>query len=184
MRKLTLSVLAVLTAVILLMQLDEPISLAVYSLRLPFLTRIMKAISFAGSVWFLVPLCLALLFYLYKRDRLFAWVIPLGTLLCHQVSSLIKMIVERPRPAIAPLVHENSFSFPSGHAMANTAFYVLLYLAARKNPTARIFAIVMIVLMDFSRVYLGVHWPSDVLAGTALSLFIIELFSIKIKQLR
>lgn len=184
MRKRTVLSVTLLTALVLLAGLDKSISNFIYTLRTPLVTSIMKGLSFAGSVWILVPLCLGLLFYLYRKDRFFAWIIPLGTLFCHQVSSLLKWLIQRSRPDLSPLVEEKSFSFPSGHAMANTAFYVLLYLAARKEPRAGIFAFIMIILIDFSRIYLGVHWPSDVLGGTALSLILITLSSHKIKQLR
>jgi undecaprenyl-diphosphatase len=89
------------------------------------------------------------------------------------VSSLLKLEVDRPRPDIVPhLTEVHTLSFPSGHAMLSAVTYLTLgALLARvtRNRALKIYllglAIVLTFMVGASRIYLGVHWPSDVLAG-------------------
>jgi undecaprenyl-diphosphatase len=91
------------------------------------------------------------------------------------LNGLAKWIVARPRPSIVPpAYHPSGLSFPSGHSMASFALYVGLWLVAReeRSPHARIllaFALVAIPMVGFTRMFLGVHFPTDVLAGWSLS---------------
>ena len=95
--------------------------------------------------------------------------VSLGTLVSHA----FKALVERPRPDMQlHLVEVSSASFPSGHAMLSAIVYLTLaMLLARvvKNRNARLFivagAILLVMLIGLSRVYLGVHYPTDVIAG-------------------
>lgn len=175
MSKKMLLLTAIATTLIWGLGLDEPISRFVYGLRHPFITRVMHAISFAGSVYTLVPLCIGILILLCRKSRWMALAIPLGTLVAWQGSEILKKVIMRPRPDISQLAHESSYSFPSGHAMSNTAFYLLILMWSPKNRFAQVFCISMIVLMSFSRVYLGVHWPSDVLGGITLAMVVVEV---------
>lgn len=95
---------------------------------------------------------------------------------------VLKNIFQRPRPAIQHLVEEHGFSFPSGHSLAATlvcgSLIVLVGLAV-KNATARqmiqFLLGLLVVIILISRVYVGVHYPSDVLAGFFLGLGIFHL---------
>jgi undecaprenyl-diphosphatase len=92
------------------------------------------------------------------------------------LSVLLKLGFARPRPElVAHLVREESFSFPSGHATMATATYLTLgVLLAREAPRPRVkfyivaAALAVAVLVGLTRIYLGVHWPTDVLGGWCL----------------
>ena len=134
----------------------------------------MRDITSLGSSSVLVLIVTAVIVYLLLIRRpataLFIFVAVAGG---QVLSSLLKAGVDRPRPElVSHLVTETSLSFPSGHAMLSAVTYLTLgALAARFLPdrTAKIFvlclAVLVTVLVGISRVYLGVHWPSDVLAG-------------------
>lgn len=93
------------------------------------------------------------------------------------ITALLKEIVLRPRPEFAIII-ENDFSFPSGHAVASTVFFTLLiYFCARKIKKTlwrELFitlSVLLVLLTVLSRLYLGVHWLSDTLAGVSFGLF-------------
>jgi membrane-associated phospholipid phosphatase len=141
--------------------------------------RVFVIISMIGS-----PAAMAVLFgaaalYLWRakqRTLLVAWVLSYvgGTIL----DGVIKYVVRRPRPEFAAkFLHYSSWSFPSGHSMGSLiGFSMLAYTIIRvrkiESTAAKVGiwagAIVMIVLVGYSRIYLGVHYLSDVIAGYTL----------------
>ncbi|SEQ38468.1 undecaprenyl-diphosphatase [Faunimonas pinastri] len=92
------------------------------------------------------------------------------------LSAFLKFDIQRPRPDVVPhLVHVNSFSFPSSHAMLSAVTYLTLGALVAQMESRRRVRIFLIaasigltLLIGFSRLYLGVHWPTDVLAGWAI----------------
>lgn len=114
---------------------------------------------------------------LTKIDRI---ILLSNTILSVIINNLIKIIIERPRPSHLRLIEQGGYSFPSGHSMIAVLLYGTLIYFVNKNIKTRklkiffnIFFIQLILLIGISRIYLGVHYPSDVLGGYFLSLTII-----------
>ncbi|MFA6376838.1 MAG: phosphatase PAP2 family protein [Candidatus Paceibacterota bacterium] len=148
-------------------------SKTIYSLRTPILTQIMFAASAVSSTPFTGLLTALVIgaFWIKKRHKT---AIFFGAALLASViaNNAIKYSVHRFRPDIAPLEDASFYSFPSGHSMNSLVFYgILLYIAHKsiKNKhllTAMdIAAILFVALVGFCRVYLGAHYPTDVIAG-------------------
>lgn len=108
------------------------------------------------------------------RDTLFVGVAVGGAALLNVV---VKDLFRRPRPDLFhPLAHAGGFAFPSGHTMSSMALaiaVIALTWHTRRRWPALAAAIVFALLVGVSRVYLGVHYPSDVVAGWALSLALV-----------
>ena len=99
------------------------------------------------------------------------------------INNLIKVIIARPRPEINKLVTETGYSFPSGHSITSMVFYgYLVYLTYKyiNNKKIKIpliiFLILLIPTIGLSRIYLGVHYASDVLCGFLLGIIYLILF--------
>ncbi len=155
------------------------------------LTMLMKLISFLCSVWFLLLFSVVIML-VCKRKR-FVFFIVLNLLLCFLLNQTMKFIFERPRPFNINIIIENGYSFPSGHSMVSLAFYGLfIYIIWHMNKPRleKLFYVIplilLVLLIGISRIYLGVHYASDVIAGYALSMayliIFIKLFYKKMKS--
>ncbi|MGH3880193.1 MAG: phosphatase PAP2 family protein [Actinophytocola sp.] len=141
--------------------------------RSPDLTAVMIALSTIGSSVVLVPLALGVAVWLgVGRHRREASLVVGTTLGAWLLGPLLKHAVERARPEDAHLVLVNSWAYPSGHSLTSTAVLgvlsvvVSIRLTARTARLATVAAgVILVVLVGISRIYLGVHWPTDVLAG-------------------
>lgn len=140
------------------------------------ITLFMKFITVLGSKAVLVPAAVIAIYILYKRknqqtEAFMIFAVLLGGWLLNEG---LKQVFHRPRPAVARLVEASGYGFPSGHAMVSTAFYgFLAYLVWHNFPRSRLRyfvvfgTVVLVALIGVSRVYLGVHYPGDVIAGFA-----------------
>ena len=135
------------------------------------LTAVMKAITTIGEWYVYLVVCLALL--LIPRTR-WQYGVPLAaaTLIAAALNTVLKQIFREPRPDTHRLITETGFSFPSGHAMIGAAFvFMAIFLVWRlvaSRPAKIIVTVVLclaILLIGVSRIYLGVHWPTDIIGG-------------------
>lgn len=139
------------------------------------LTPIFKIITWFGSATCLILLAL-ILFFTIKNKKV-GLLISTNLIIITILNQALKIIVQRPRPTEYRIINETGYSFPSGHSMVSMAFYgFLIYLIYKniKNKYLKISLIVilslLIVMIGISRIYLGVHYTSDVCAGFLVSL--------------
>ena len=153
-------------------KIDTDISHYIYSFRTPLLTEVMIFITYFGADLILVfstVIAIVLSWKKHKKESiLFVIMLIFGSIL----NITLKQIFQRPRPDIDPLFTLTSYSFPSGHAMNGFVFYATLayftYHFSGKIKRTLLFssiAGILVLLIGISRVYLGVHYPTDVVAG-------------------
>jgi undecaprenyl-diphosphatase len=156
--------------------LEARLLLVIHAKASPAFDRLFLISHDLGTVLFFLPLVLTLVFWHLHRGerRLAGWWGLLG-LSTYLLQEGLKRLVGRPRPELWPrLVELGPYSFPSGHALAAATFFPLLAwdLTRASRPRARVLAVCVGVLLSLcvglGRLYLGVHWPSDVLAGWAI----------------
>lgn len=154
---------------------DVPILLFAHGYASPMLDRVMLFFTRIGYIYGVVPVDIALLLFLMLRRR---WGDSLffGTAVggAAALNLAVKHLFGRVRPALWPSpAPEKTFSFPSGHAMGSTALVaalVVLCWPTRWRWPVLILGSLFVLLVSLSRIYLGVHYPSDILAGWAASL--------------
>lgn len=152
--------------------LDRMMSNFVYQFRSPALTAVMQWITTVGNGPAGSFLAVLVIFLILKKHPKEAWLFSLSLLMVGALNYILKLIFRLPRPDIAPLVPVGGFTYPSGHAMNNLVLYGMLaffsYRLTRSKKLSILLAIlaaIWIGLIGFSRIYLGVHYPSDVAAG-------------------
>jgi membrane-associated phospholipid phosphatase len=141
----------------------------------PWINRLMIEItSLGGEIYLFLAFCALALWSYRTRGGPWARFFTLVMVGALALDNLVKPLVGRPRPILDQLVGGRGASFPSGHATATTALLIAVgyYLASGRAPRVRtsIWASALLgsVLMGVTRVYLGVHWPTDVIAGMVL----------------
>ena len=139
-----------------------------------FVTPIAKFITNFGGAIFLIILTIVL-FLVIKNKKIGASIF-FNLVIVTILNQLLKNILQRPRPTEFRIIEETGYSFPSGHSMTSMAFYgYLIYLIYKyvKNKYVKWISIVLLGILicsiGISRIYLGVHYTSDVLGGFLIS---------------
>jgi membrane-associated phospholipid phosphatase len=145
----------------------------------PQLTEFIKVITFLASRHFITGAGLMMIgyFLFVKKHKWYSLKVPVIAVGSISLNLILKYLFNRPRPLVPHLVESYGLSFPSGHAMISASFYGLLIYLVWKNvevPAWRFLLVfllsLLIVFIGFSRVYLHVHYATDVLAGLAAGL--------------
>ncbi|MDN3016220.1 phosphatase PAP2 family protein [Paenibacillus sp. BSR1-1] len=174
------TIMALLVSKHTIITFDKIIIYYVQGFEAPWLTNIMKVFTFIGGTIPAAVISLLSILILYKvfnhRSEL---VLFIAVLLGANILFLtLKQLFHRARPDLHRLAEASNYSFPSGHATMAFALYgVLTFLLWRHISTRLgrtiliIFSVFMIVVIGISRIYLGVHYPSDIIAGYFISAF-------------
>ncbi|MFS0575655.1 phosphatase PAP2 family protein [Sporosarcina sp. 179-K 3D1 HS] len=156
---------------------DNPIIAAIQGMEQPWLTTWAKLLEKIGSGSVVMPITIILSVFLgFLKRRETAILILTAVIGSGALNRILKMIFVRERPTIHRLSDIGGYSFPSGHAMLAMSLYgVLAYVLWRSIKTSAgrvlllLVAVFMILVIGASRIYLGVHYPSDVLGGLSIS---------------
>ncbi|MDQ3662692.1 MAG: bifunctional DedA family/phosphatase PAP2 family protein [Actinomycetota bacterium] len=159
--------------------IDRPVLTWVVLHREPVLNAVMVVITSLGGAPFVSFVFGVAALIVYRRTGRRRWVVFLATTMVGALvlDDVVKGLVGRPRPDFRPLVEAAGSSFPSGHATAAAAtcaavaYVITRHRSWRPSVTIWTVAAGFAVLIAFSRVYLGVHWPTDILGGLALGGF-------------
>ncbi len=180
-------ILFIIFTILVLTKVTDSIDLAVessmISIRNDTLTKIMTMITNIGGSYSLISITfLGILIALIKQKRL-----PLNTMInlvsAFIIGHLIKAIIKRPRPTGIFLVPASGYSYPSCHTMVSFAFFTFVaYSLSAKiaNKTIKviihIIATILVISIGISRIYLGVHYLSDVIGGYLLGISYLMIF--------
>lgn len=167
--------------------IDEIVYNVLISLKSTTFTDVIKVITDLSSTTFLV-LLMIIFFIIFKR-KIYPLLITTNMINIVVINQVLKNIIQRPRPVYEHLIQESGFSFPSGHAMAAFGFYgfliFLIQISNLSKKTKRILTItlsILIFVIGLTRIYLGVHYFTDVLCGFIVSAIYLIVFTNYIKK--
>jgi membrane-associated phospholipid phosphatase len=183
--------LAVCSALLHKYGLDATILLAIQKLHTPLLDRLMVGITFFGEPLVLLLISLGVeTNWLYNNHRWQATILGIATSGAMVLMALLKVIFGRARPTLWKwIINVGHPSFPSGHSMLSLVVYgVIAYILAKEYPQWQkqilTLTAILIIAIGFSRLYLGVHWPTDVFVGYAVGLLclIASIITLELEQ--
>ena len=189
-RWIACTILVVLFMVILVsilmgrtLYVDTLIRNIIPNLRSDFFTKIFKVVTYLGDKYFIALLVVAISGILYlKKYKAYAFVNCLNLFNIFVLNKGIKYLVRRERP-LDMLVEKDGYSFPSGHSMLSIGVYgLLIYFICKSNMSKKMKTIlitvlsIIIVAVGYSRMYLGVHYPSDIFGGYLITAAYLIIF--------
>ncbi|MGG0657706.1 phosphatase PAP2 family protein [Rummeliibacillus pycnus] len=157
-----------------IVRFDQTIISFIQGLESPMLTIVMKFFTYLGSFPIVMVLFIVVSYYLYivvkhRAEFLLFGTVIIGTVILNQI---LKLLFHRARPDFHRLIEAGGYSFPSGHAMSAFSFYgIVAFLLWRHIPTRLgrtvlvLISAIFILMIGISRIYLGVHYPSDIVGG-------------------
>jgi undecaprenyl-diphosphatase len=161
--------------------LDNSIYNIIISSKSDAMTTFMTIITMMCNTEFIIVATLLLV--LFIKNKKIGGMIASNVVLCSVINTIIKHIFLRPRPVGIKLIEQGGYSFPSGHSMMAVAFYgLLIYIIwnTKWKNVWKIFTttllVILILLIGISRIYVGVHFASDVIAGLSISLSYLIIF--------
>jgi len=145
------------------------------------ITPIAKCITNLANAYWLIGFSFFLLIVI--KDKKIGIYSAINLVLSASTNFILKQIIQRPRPVGHRLIDEKGYSLPSGHSMVSMAFYgFLIYLIYKnvKNKYLKVFSIILlsilIICIGVSRIYLGVHYTSDVITGFLIAISYLIIF--------
>lgn len=158
------------------LQFDKTIYNLLYFSNLT--TIIMKLITFMGSKYVVILVAILILI----KNKKYGIYISINLILITTIQIVLKNIFLRERPIDINIIEETGYSFPSGHSLTAMAFYgfiiYLIYKSNIKNKKIYIFLLgILIFLIGISRIYLGVHFATDVIAGFIISIIFLICYT-------
>lgn len=156
--------------------------LVILNLRTEPLTTFMEIITNLSSSYVLIAITIGI--WIFVKNKKVGWCVASNLVITVLLNQLLKYIIQRPRPDGYRLITESGYSFPSGHSMVSMAFYgLIIYLIWKMVKNKKIKYIscgilgILIPMIGFSRIYLGVHYASDVIGGFAISIVYLLLYT-------
>jgi len=150
------------------------------------LTTILKIITNFGGAIIIILITASIL--LFVKNKKIGQYVTLNLIIITLINQALKFIIQRPRPTEYRLINQGGYSFPSGHSMVSMAFYgffiYLIYNKVQNKYLKSILCIalsILILLIGISRIYLGVHYASDVIGGFIFSIGYLMVFTKLIK---
>ncbi len=165
----------------LIKPLDNLISSFIIGIRNDNLTKIMINFTNIGGAYSLIVISILLLFII--KNKKIPITIIINLIIVFLTSQLFKVIFHRSRPDTLFLTSASGYSYPSGHTMVSTAYFIFILYLIYKHYNSKLLRIILtsfisilLILILFSRIYLGVHYLSDIIGGFSLGISYLIIF--------